>query len=370
MANKFTRFLKGAVQGITEPKGNLGDFRHASRLYVDNTFALAPRTKFLYHVYFDINPAALQAPQFKERHMEEAGLLVKTAELPKFNLDFVTKNQYNRKKLVYKMINYEPVTITMHDDNLGVINSMWALYFGYYSRDRHNDASRAWPSDPYKSADIQQLFRYGLDSDRKDVPFFRSIQIFTMSRKRFNSYTLINPIITAWNHGNVDQSQGGSTMEGSMTIAYESVLYGTGEVAENNPKGFANLRYDKTPSPLSIFGGGTSTLFGDGGVVAGATTIFGNLYNRSAFDSPASFLRTVAGALNTYKNLRNIAKNPDLLVQEGINILLSPGAVTNIISGVSGVVFPKNTGADAGGNTNTTPAAPKVFPRAGGDNIA
>jgi len=365
MANKFTRFLKGAVQGITEPKGNLGDFRHASRLYVDNTMALAPRTKFLYHVYFDINPLALQAPQFKERHMEEAGLLVKSADLPKFNLDFVTKNQYNRKKLIYKMINYEPVTITMHDDNLGVINSMWALYFGYYSRDRHNNATRDWPNDPYREDDLE-ISRYGLDNDRKSVPFFRSIQIFTMSRKRFNSYTLINPIITAWNHGSVDQSSNSGTMEGQMTIAYESVLYGTGEVRANNPKGFANLKYDKTPSPLSIFGGGTSTLFGDGGVVAGATAIFGNLYNRSAFDSPGNFLQTVAGALNTYKNLRNIARNPDLLRQEGINILLTPGAVTNVVSGISGVVFP---GAGGGGG-GTTPAAPRVFPRAGGDNIA
>jgi hypothetical protein len=365
MANQFTRFLKGAVQGALEPKGNLGDFRHASRLYVDNTMALAPRTKFLYHVYFDINPLALQAPQFKERHIEEAGLLVKTADLPKFNLDFVTKNQYNRKKLVYKMINYEPVTITMHDDNLGVINAMWALYFGYYSRDRFNDPVKAWQVDPYKE-DGLSMSRYGLDNDRTSVPFFRSIQIFTMSRKRFNSYTLINPIITAWNHGQVDQSSNSGTMEGQMTIAYESVLYGTGEVANNNPKGFANLKYDKAPSPLSIFGGGTSTLFGEGGVIAGASTIFGNLYNRSAFDSPASFLRTVAGALNTYKNLRNIAKNPDLLRQEGINILLTPGAVTNIVSGISGSVFPKNTGADSGGNTNGTTATQKTFPSASG----
>jgi hypothetical protein len=365
MANKFTRFLKGVVQGITEPKGNLGDFRHAARLYVDNTFALAPRTKFLYHVYFDINPEALHAPQFKERHMEEAGLLVKTADLPKFNLDFVTKNQYNRKKLVYKMINYEPVTITMHDDNLGVINSMWALYFGYYSRDRHNDPTKAWSPDPYSTTQLNSA-RYGLDSDRKQIPFFRSIQIFTMSRKRFNSYTLINPIITSWNHGSVDQSSNSGTMEGQMTLAYESVLYGTGEVAENSPKGFANLKYDKTPSPLSIFGGGTSTLFGDGGVVAGASQIFGDLYNRSAFESPASFLRTVAGALNTYKNLRNIARNPDLLRQEGINILLTPGAVTNIVSGVSGVVFPKNTGAGASGSTGGAAATPRTFPEARG----
>jgi hypothetical protein len=350
MANKFTRFLSGVAQGITAPKGNMGDFRHATRLFVDNTMALAPRTKFSYHVYFDVNPTALQAPRFKERHLEEAGLLVKTADLPKFNFDVVTKNQYNRKKLIYKMVNYDPISITMHDDSVGVMNSFWALYYGYYSRDRHNKAE-AWPSDPYKAFAKDKAFRYGLDNSRKDTPFLRSITIYTMSRKRFNSYTLINPVITSWNHGQVDASAGNGTIEGSMQVAYESVLYGSGQVRPNNPKGFANLHYDKSPSPLSIFGGGTSTLFGDGGVIAGAETIFGSLYNGDAFSSPENFLQTVAGALNTYRNIRNIVKNPDLLKQEAVNILMTPGSVTNTISGVSGVLFPKNTSTDGGGGT-------------------
>jgi hypothetical protein len=172
-----------------------------------------------------------------------------------------------------------------------------------------------------------------------------------MSRKRFNSYTLINPVITSWNHGQVDASAGNGTIEGSMQVAYESVLYGSGQVRPNNPKGFANLHYDKSPSPLSIFGGGTSTLFGDGGVIAGAETIFGSLYNGDAFSSPENFLQTVAGALNTYRNIRNIVKNPDLLKQEAVNILMTPGSVTNTISGVSGVLFPKNTSTDGGGGT-------------------
>jgi len=359
MANKFTRFLKGVAQGITQPKGNLGDFRHAARLYVDNTMALAPKTKFSYHVYFDVNPLAVQAPQFKEKqHIEEAGLLVKSADLPRFNFESVTKNQYNRKKIVYKMLNYEPVNLTFHDDNVGVVNALWALYLGYYSRDRHNPADQAnvaWDSDPYTAYNKAQPFKYGLDNDRKQDPFFRSIQLFTMGRKRFNQYVLINPVITMWNQGQVDQGAGNGTIECQMTIQYESVLYGWGDVEPNFPQGFANLHYDKAPSPLSIFGGGTQTLFGPGGVISGAEQIFGQLSNRSAFSSPESFLRTVAGALNTYRNLRNIANNPDLLRQEAVNILLTPGSVTNAISGVSGVLFPKSGGAGEGG----TQAQPK-----------
>ena len=56
MANKFTRFLSGAGSGILNPKGNLGDPRHASRMFVDDAFARAPRTKFLFHVFFEKFP--------------------------------------------------------------------------------------------------------------------------------------------------------------------------------------------------------------------------------------------------------------------------------------------------------------------------
>jgi hypothetical protein len=54
MANKFTRYLlgdgnvfKGLVGGILKPKGHMADWQHASRVFVDDTFRLAPRHKFL-----------------------------------------------------------------------------------------------------------------------------------------------------------------------------------------------------------------------------------------------------------------------------------------------------------------------------------
>lgn len=370
MANKFTRFLSGAAQGLLQPKGNLGDFRHAARLYVDNTMALAPRTKFSYYVYFDIDKRAVQAPQFAEKHLLETGMLVKYTDLPRFTLETATKNQYNRKKIVYKNINYEPITLTMHDDNLGVINALWALYYGYYSRDRHNP-SRAYSNSPYAINPENVPYRHGLDNDRKEMPFLKSISIYTMARKRFNGYTLVNPVITSWNHGNVDQSGNNATNESTMSVAYEAVLYSTGKVGRNNPNGFADLHYDQTPSPLSIFGGGTTSLFGPGGVVsgiselfggrsdfvAGAEGIFGEISKPDPFGSPGDFLRTAVGAINVYKNVRNIARNPELLRQEAVNILTTPGAVTNVVSGVAGSVWPKNGGTTGG----SVSASPKEF---------
>ena len=56
MANKFNALLDSIASGALSPKGNLGDWQHASRLYVYSNMRLAPRSKFNYHVQFVVPP--------------------------------------------------------------------------------------------------------------------------------------------------------------------------------------------------------------------------------------------------------------------------------------------------------------------------
>ena len=351
MASPFTKFLKGVAQGITNPKGQLGDWRHAERLYLDGNFRLAPRSKFLYYVVFDIDPLAMQSPTFKGKHIGETEMLIKTADLPKYTIDTVTKNQYNRKKVVQKQINYDPITLTMHDDTEGVTNAMWALYYGYYYRDR-NMPQKTYSPNPY----LGDMYRHGFDNE-VSVPFFRSISIYTLSQRRFLGYTLVNPIITAWQHGQVSQSDG-TPMENTMTVAYENVIYTGGAVKKGTPKGFATLHYDNLPSPLSMAGGGTATLTGQGGVLSGLESVFGNVADGTAFNSPLGFLSTAVTAVNTMKNLKNLTSAG--LKNEALNIITSPAAVlgaVGIVGGLVGSVFPKSQNTNA--NSDVTTASPK-----------
>ena len=348
MANKFTRyllgdgnFLGGLVGGITKPKGIMASWQHASRIFVDDTFRLAPRHKFLYYVVFEINPWAHNATAFTAKHSQEVALLCKNVELPKFSFQMVTKNQYNRKKLLYKSMDYDPVNITMHDDNTGIVNSLWAIYYAAYVQDRKLP-SNAYEDLHYRNAGTSfDNYRYGLDNDKRG-DFFKSISIYTMSRSRFNGYTLVNPRIQSWNHGNVDYADGG-TMESAMTIQYESVQYSTGKVSTNSPKGFATLHYDVTPSPLSIQGGGSSALFGEGGVLGGIESIFGDVAGGAAFNSPAGFLGTAIKSINTYNNVKGLSK--DGIARELGQIISSPaaiGGIVNTVGGIAGSIFPKN----------------------------
>src|SRR6056300_1722631 len=102
MANKLTPFLNNLAQGALNPKGNLGDFAHASRLYVDDAFKYAPKVKFLYHVAFNINPeASAIIPQLTSKHNNTINMLVKSVDLPKYDITTET-NMLIIEKEFYK----------------------------------------------------------------------------------------------------------------------------------------------------------------------------------------------------------------------------------------------------------------------------
>lgn len=371
MANKFTRFLNdfasGAVKGITNPKGLVSNWQHATRIFIDDTYRLSPRTKFMFYVRFEIDSTAHRAPSFTAKHGTEVGMLVKSADLPKYSFDTVVKNQYNRKKVVYKQITYDPVNLTLHDDNAGIVNALWAIYYGYYIADRSQPLA-AYGATQFRATKTPvDNFRYGMDNDIK-TPFFKSISIYTMSRRRFLGYTLINPKIKSWNHGSVAYAES-DTLESQMTLEYEAVKYSAGTVKVNNPKGFATLHYDTVPSPLSVAGGGVSNLAGEGGVLDGLEQIFGDISSGNAFDSPGGFLGTAIKTLNTYKNFKGLTKEG--LKNEAINILSNPANIATAVStvgGVVGTIFPKSTNRET-----PTEATPKSmvgdFP-AGPGNVA
>jgi len=252
MANKFDGYLGNTITG---DKGTLGDYQHASRLYVDDNFRLAPKVKFLYYVVFNINPNV--APDLQSKAGLELNYLVRSSDLPKFQIDTEPFYQYNRKAHIYKKINYMPINMVMHDDNYGNVNSLWASYYGYYFGDRNNNYGpygdvfpAAYQSHTYHNKS-RWPFQYGLDNGSKSrEPFFYSIQLFTINRHQFNSYLLCLPKITQWDHDAVNQDESAGTINHKLSIIYDAVLYSNGTIQQDDPTGWAVLHYDNIPSPL------------------------------------------------------------------------------------------------------------------------
>ena len=327
-------------KGTLNPKGNLADFAHASRLYVDDSFRLAPKQKFLYHVVFNINPQAKVTDPPLSNHQRELNMLVKSVDLPQYTVDMVTAQQYNVKRKIQTKISYDPINITFHDDNYGVTTALWETYYRYYYNDgnygskdtqgnQSTNTNRSYSKSGGLTNNKNTQNRFGLDNDA-NIPFFTSIQIYQMARKTYTCYTLVNPIVQRWQHDTMN-NQESAPVQNQMTVEYEAVFYSRGRVQANGaPAGFGQEHYDKTPSPNSLSGGGSTSLLGTGGILSG---LFG------ANDGPYTYIGsqlgggrggiTLGSIIRTANRLKNAKKlSKEGLKQEGFNILT--GAIGRI----------------------------------------
>jgi hypothetical protein len=299
----------------------LRDQQHAARVFTDDQFRLAPKHKFLFHVAFNINPAALRDINIVQRHRNEINVMVKDTDLPNYTVTVETLNQYNRKKNVQTTHKYNAINMTFHDDNMGLVNQLWQNYYSYY----YADPSSSGNPGAYKRTAMKNSNYvnnpYGLDNG-STTPFFNYITIYQMARHEFVSYTLINPIISSWNHNKVSYSQSG-THDNTISIQYEAVNYGSGLVTPGDPEGFGLEHYDQTPSSLigSVDAAPVSPSF------AGQTAPTGN----------ASALNTLVQQTNTYLNTR---EKEDVNTSANILSKVTSSPSPPPLNGVQGVQFP------------------------------
>ena len=203
MASIFNGFFDNLVNGALSPKGNMADWAHAARLYTDDNFRLAPKNKFLYHVTLNLNETVINRilPQWDKRHGTEVNMLVKAVTLPKYKIETTTKNKYNRKKNLQTRIDYDPVTITFHDDSMGLTSQLWAAYYQYYIKDgtygsrdgagKPNQTARPYDRFNAYKGETENSDRFGMDNDQYE-PFFTSIQLTQMARHQYLTMTLVN----------------------------------------------------------------------------------------------------------------------------------------------------------------------------------
>ena len=367
----------------------LRDFRHASKTFRTNGYENSPRFKFLFHVYFNLNdaiPALRNGPQavFGNNDTSTIGLLVKTVDLPKYSIETDTLNQYNRKRIIQKRINYQPVRITLHDDGGDLARTLWYNYYAYYYKD---------PSQPYRNqsasngtngvnANRTAGFGYnvrdtyaqdrfvndwgfigesyqdsanstaGTNGTAGKPAFFRDISIYGFNQHKFVEYVLINPVIKEWNHDQYDYSQGNGVMENSMTIEYETVKYYAGAIggvrSDTNVQGFASPEhYDQGPSPLGR-PGGTQSILGQGGLLDAGIGIYEDL-QAGTVGSLIGAVQKAGTAYQTFKgkDLRAIARAETVAGAREVlrntipgQVRAQPGIQSVLNTRVVGPIFP------------------------------
>jgi len=392
MSGFIQNLLQGAA-GTFFGSDYLRDYTHASKTFRTNAYQYAPKFKYLFHVYFDINTTAYNQNVNTGANF---GLDVKTAQLPKFNFETSTLNQYNRKRIVQTKIKYDPITITFHDDNGtaagsptagGIIRSLWTAYYNYYYADGNNaqvvfagarggtnpnqggvagqggtaasSTGATYNSRNQYDPSIAGNATWGYIGDTnvpsstgaQKVPFFKNITIFGFNQHNFVAYTLINPIITNFSHDTYSYAENTGIMENQMTLDYETVVYNNGAISGASPSnivtGFGlETNYDLTPSPISK-PGSQATILGQGGLVDGANGVVSNLANGNLLGA----VQAAGTTYNTFKN-QNLTQLAASEVTSGIinAVQQTPNRNINVVTPIFG--------ATPNGNAGTPPNAP------------
>jgi len=366
-------FLKGFIGD-----NGLRDYTHASKTFRTNGYELAPKLKFLFHTYFNLNPQIPGVQQMLSNgDAASIGLSVKTIDLPSYQLEVETLNQYNRKRLVQTKINYQPVQITFNDDGGDLIRNLWYNYFNYYYKDpvnqyegvpNTNGTSGNLQTTPtgfsYNTSDTYnndrvvndwgfagESYSDGSFTGNGKPAFFNDIKIYGLNQHKFAAYVLINPMITDWRHDTYDYAQGTGTMTHTVTIRYETVKYYSGAIGASRPDtnvvGFGDPdHYDQIRSSLAREGS-QATVLGQGGLLDAGVGILEDVQAlASGQGSLANVLGGVQKALNVQGVLKNnsigdLIRNDSKTAQQDILRNGLPGALRNATNSANSQFFPK-----------------------------
>lgn len=178
------------------------------------------------------------------------GAYVKTATYPSMSIETDTLNQYNRKRIVQKKINYEPIQVTMHDIANGHTLKFWELYYNYYFKDginakkgviadlasdpvvesgdytKSSDFTRDNKNNAIIERDVTTHNDFGFNLHHADENLIGFIELFYSRGNKYNKVVLVNPKITSFKHDTLDYAGVANTMEMTFTIDYEYVVYG------------------------------------------------------------------------------------------------------------------------------------------------
>lgn len=373
----MSSFGQDFLQGFTATN-SLRDYTHASKTFRTNAYELKPRFKFLFHVQFTLNvgeiPALRNSKIFGASEIYNLSLAVKTVDLPKFSIDTAVMNQYNRKRVVQTKINYDPITITFHDDGGDNIREMWYQYYSYYYKDPAQQyvsnapvtngviglLSNKQNGFGYNNRDIYEQNRVGNVNDWGYIgesytdgtstasgkpPFFKDIQIYGFDQHKYARYILINPLITSFAHDQYSYAESGGVMQNTMTLKYETVKYLSGALGkpDKNVAWPDEAHYDNVPSPISR-PGSTASIFGQGGLLSTGEGILQDLESGSVAGLIGAAQKAGA-AYNTFKgkNLKSVVEAEAISLGKDVLKTFGPGATRQAINKADGWIFPSAT---------------------------
>jgi len=163
---------------------------------------------------------------------------VKQIDGPKINFQYDTLNQYNRKRNVYRRVDYDPVSVrfydTMNNAALKLFRYLYELnlkdgrnrHRDYGGQDVHNRGLYQ-PNSLSLENDFINQHNFGLESSISNTTYpIKSLDLFLVHGSRYNLIRFVHPKIIAMDHDVLTYEASGP-IELGMQFAYETVVYET-----------------------------------------------------------------------------------------------------------------------------------------------
>jgi len=219
------------------------DFRNAYHFRPD---VAPPRQKFQGYINFVPNRALLSSFLGLEDSLNlrtRLSSLIRTAQLPEVTINTEIKNSYNKKRIITTGREYAPINLTLFDTIQNEWLTMLMKYFTYNFRDSTGKMTSGSSIENKRDLDFElnqdSLIAYnsetkhGQDSSKKGYDsdafgyspsyhknFFERIDIILYHGNKGVQYTLVNPVITTINFGDIDYSDSGFK-DFNLSLQYE-----------------------------------------------------------------------------------------------------------------------------------------------------
>lgn len=202
-----------------------------------NTFRLntnywdgVPKPKFLFYVRFmRSNGGGGDGAGGNLDWTRGIGIIIKSMDRPRVQFETETLNQYNKKRLVQKKINYGPLTIKFHDTVDNRAYHVFEEYFRFYYGDPRQSSSADWSWDQMANAlETGSGGSWGFtppDVDPNYAYFFSHLEVYQIYGAKYSRFDIINPKIVSFDPDELDFSDGSAGAELTMTFEYEGIVY-------------------------------------------------------------------------------------------------------------------------------------------------
>jgi hypothetical protein len=263
----LARSFEGIFGGIFDQNVHLRDSRHAANAYGFNKADLSngtPRHKFEFFVKFNFNETDPAVRSFVRAFLNRADQdiitqAVKNVTMPSMQIETEILNQYNKKRISQKRINYTPISMTFHDTVEGRMLRLWEMYYEYYFRDgvateKLNLGNQTGTSSNFIDAFLDRFLEAfngveGAPLDRAQYPndlltntfvdnygynikrvgnskyLIDNLEIYQVHGGKFSRTTIVHPRVSNFTHDTLDYEDGNGLVEMKFDFEHEGVVY-------------------------------------------------------------------------------------------------------------------------------------------------